>query len=129
MEPVSIVALAKKVLDLLRYLRAGDRNGVLTQLAAWVLGFGVVEAWVHSDYGADFRFAGVALAHASVVTVVIAGVSLASGAGVVTDLLKALDGSQSAAIPQLLDGKVRTTATTVGPVTVNVPSKATAKKK
>lgn len=103
------LGLVKAAVDFLKYLRARDTNGYVTQLAVWLAGVGTVLLIKISDFANTFDVGGVNLDTANGGTVILAGLGLGSAAMLVNDVKKAVDRSDSAAKPDL----VGPTSTTV----------------
>lgn len=98
------VGLVKSGVDLIKYLRAKDANGVITQLAVWLFGIGVVMLVRASDFAAQWDVGGIALSDAKLGTCILAGFGLGAVAMLANDGIKAIDGSQSARKPSLVPG-------------------------
>jgi hypothetical protein len=110
MEFVPLVVLTsavKKLVDTVKYAANGDINAVVTQLVAWALG--ILVTWISSqaELAHLMEVNGVPIANLDGWSLVVAGIALASTAGIGYDALKAIDGSNSAIIPNLL-GRVHT---------------------
>lgn len=99
----AMMAMVKQVVDWLRYLRGGDRNAVLTQAVAWAAGYGAVVVFAHSAWATSFDFGGVHVNEMGWASQLIAGFAVGSSASVVKDAFKAVDQSQSGAVPPLLE--------------------------
>lgn len=104
---VAMLALIVKVIDFLRYAKAGDTNGVLTQLITWVSGVLVLLLVAQTNWADGISIGDTVLSKLGFWSVVFAGLSLASSASVVKDTLKSVDNSNSSAIPTLLDAGPR----------------------
>jgi hypothetical protein len=102
---LAMLALTVKVIDWLRYLRAGDMNGVLTQLAAWVAGVLVVLLVAQTAWSDGIQVGGTNLHVLGFWSLVFYGMSAGSGASLAKDTLKAVDNTNSAAIPVLVPSK------------------------
>lgn len=105
--PVVVMSSAvKKLVDTVKYLTNGDLNAVVTQLTAWLMG--ILMTWVGaaSDLANSFQVNGVALGDLNAWSLILVGFVLASTAGVGWDVIKAVDASNSAIVPNLL-GRVR----------------------
>jgi hypothetical protein len=100
-----LIAFATKLLDLVRYARAQEWNGVLTQLGAWVSGTVAVFIFGQSDVARQIDFGETvgSLGHLDSVSKIILGVGLASLGSLVVDLRKATDASDSAVVPPLIN--------------------------
>lgn len=117
-EFVPVVALGlfiTKFIDVLRYARNRDLNGVVTQLTVWASG-AVGFLWVaRTQWAAGIIVAGAPVSKLSFWSLVFAGASIASGMSVLVDFKKAVDNTNSAAIPTLLPPGPATTPPTATP--------------
>lgn len=103
--PVALLAaLGGKVLDFFKFLRAKDWNAVVTQAAAWAVGVVLTFTASAADIFDGFVIPGLdqTLQDLNGWSKVLVGASLLSLLGVVVDLRKAIDGSDSAKQPPLL---------------------------
>ncbi len=107
---VVMLATIKKVVDFVRYAKAGDTNGIVTQLLAWLAGFGLAALVAHTPWAATINMGGVTLAEMNIAAQIFAGLALGSAAAFGTDILKAADNSQSAAVPALVGPTTRHSA-------------------
>jgi hypothetical protein len=99
---VAMGVLILKMVDFLRYVRAGDPNGIFTQLTSWVAGVIVVLLVAQTDWADGIAVGDMNLGTLGFWSLVFYGLSAGSGASLVKDSLKAVDNSNSAAIPTLL---------------------------
>lgn len=100
---LAMAALILKVVDFLRYLRAGDTNGVFTQLAAWVGAVLVVLLAAQTDWADGIGVGDKSLGTVNFWSLIFVGLTIGSGASVIKDIgYKALDNANSAAIPTLV---------------------------
>lgn len=97
-----VLATVKKIVDFVRYLRARDGNAVATQLVAWLAGFALVALVAHTPWAAGLVFGAVALSKLGIAAQILVGVAVGSSGSIATDVIKAADNSQSAAVPPLL---------------------------
>jgi hypothetical protein len=100
------IALMWKVVDFVKLLRVRDWNGVVTQAAVWGAGVGTTFLLAHTDFSSGIKIADLPLASLNASTLVLLGLSLGSTASVLYDGKRALDRSDSAAMPGLLSGEV-----------------------
>lgn len=100
-------ALIKKIVDTVKYGAAGDVNAVVTQVVAWLAGIAVAFLAASSDFGDSIAVNGDFLGLLNGWSVALVGLNLASTAGIGWDIIKAVDSSNSAVVPNLL---ARTTA-------------------
>ncbi len=106
----AMVALILKIIDFLRYARAGDINGVLTQLSVWFAGVVSLVLVAQTNWADGIEIGDVALSRLGFWSLFFAGLTLASTASVVKDIgYKALDNSNTAKIPTLLPHAARHT--------------------
>lgn len=101
-EFVPLVVLASfilKIIDFVKYARARDINAIVTQLVTWLAGILAV-AWAAQTTLADEIMPD--LAAMNFATQALVGVALASTASLIVDARKAVDNSQSAAVPPLV---------------------------
>lgn len=97
-----MVTLILKLIDFLRYARAGDVNGVLTQLTTWGAGVLVIVLVAQTDWAAGIQVGEFNLATLGFWSLVFYGMSAGSAASLAKDTLKAVDNTNSAAIPTLI---------------------------
>lgn len=103
--------LTLKIVDFVRYARGADLNGIVTQLAAWFAGVVVVLLAAQTDWADGIAIGDMNLHTLSFWSLVFYGLSAGSGASLVKDSLKAVDNSNSAAIPTLMPPRSRTNLT------------------
>jgi hypothetical protein len=106
MEIVPLVllgALVYKLIDFIKYVRAGDWNAVATQATVWIAGIVVVLLFAASTMGAAIMLPGlgVTLGSLAIVDKVIIGLFASSLFSAGKDVLKAVDNTQTAATPPL----------------------------
>lgn len=100
----------KKLIDTLRFAaamargEAGAKSSLITQLIAFGAGLVSVFLFAASDF-ANMAVAGVHLGDADAATKVILGLLVASLGGTVTDVIKGVDSSQSAAMPRIVQDR------------------------
>lgn len=99
---LAMVALTVKAIDFMRYLRAGDMNGVFTQVAAWIAGVLVVILVAQTDWADGIAVGDMNLATLNIWSLIFYGLAAGSTASLAKDTLKSVDNSNSAAIPVLV---------------------------
>ena len=109
-----ILATVKKLIDFVRYAKAGDANAIVTQLVAWAAAFGLVALAAHTPWAASLVFGEVPLSKLGIAAQILVGVAVGSAASLTNDVIKAADNTQTAAVPRLLDP-----ARTTGPARVS----------
>ncbi len=100
---VAMAALLYKLVDFLKYLVNGDRNGVTTQLIAWGAGIGVTVLYARSDWAGILNFGGLSLAKMNIWSQILFGLQMSSLASAGHDFKKAHDNQDTATVPTLLD--------------------------
>lgn len=101
-----MLALVKAFVDLIKYVRARDTNGWLTQLVVWLAGIAVVLLLRESDFATTLDIGGILLSDANIGSVVLAGLGLGSAAMLTNDFKKAFDNQDDARKPDLVSGNV-----------------------
>jgi len=110
MEPAILLgmigALAYKLVDFVKFLTNRDKNALITQAAAWIIGILVVVMSSLSNIFEGFVLPGMttAINDLDVFSLVIIGMSLQSVMGITFDFKKAIDGSDSAVVPTIIPG-------------------------
>lgn len=99
---VAMVTLILKLIDTLRYAGARDVNGVITQLSTWAAGILVVLLVAQTDWADGIAIGDRSLGTLGFWSLVFYGMSAASAASLAKDTLKAVDNTNSAAIPTLV---------------------------
>lgn len=99
---VAMIALVGKVVDFLRYAKSADMNGVLTQLIAWIAGVVGVMLAAQTSFAATIAIGDRPLGAFSLWDQIFFGLSAASLYSAFKDTTKAVDNTNSAAIPTLL---------------------------
>lgn len=106
------LGLVKAVVDFVKYIRAGNSNGWVTQLVVWLAGIGTVLLLKVSDFGDTFTVGDIVLDTANVGTVILAGLGLGSAAMLVNEFKVALDRTDSAVKPNLIGERYSTPTVT-----------------
>ena len=96
------LGFVKAVVDLVKYIRARDTNGYLTQITVWLAGIATTVLLSLSDFGESIDVGGVPLDVASGATLVLAGLGLGSAAMLANEVKTALDRSDTAVKPPLV---------------------------
>lgn len=95
-------ALVKKIVDFTKYSANGDINAMVTQVVGWLAGIAVAFLAAKSNYGDGIVVNGQTLGSLNPASLIFVGFNLASAAGVTWDIIKAVDGSNSAIVPNLM---------------------------
>lgn len=100
---VGLVALIAKLTDFGRMLTnlPGTGRKVASQLLAWAVAIAALWLYSASQYGSTVVIAGTPVDHMGAATKVLVGVTLGSAASLVADGRRAIDNTQTAAVPPL----------------------------
>lgn len=102
---VAVGALVMKLLDFGKYVHVRDWNGAVTQLVAWLAGVGAVLLAARTDFAESVRVNEFLLGDLNLASQVFLGVLATSLFSAVYDLKRAIDHSDSAAMPSLTNLK------------------------
>src|SRR6516165_5914755 len=80
---------------------AGDKSSASSQILAWVSGIVAALFVAHTELAAAFVFGAKPLSQLSLVSQGLVGLMAASSIGVVNEVKKAIDGTDSARVPPL----------------------------
>jgi hypothetical protein len=97
-------ALVKKIVDFVKYAANGDINAVVTQIGSWAAGVAVAFVAANSDFGEGIGINGQLLSALNGWSLALVGFNLASAAGIGWDVIKAVDNTNSAVVPNLMGG-------------------------
>lgn len=100
---VVIVILVKKLVDFAKYVKAGNLNGILTQLLAWIGGIAAAFLGAQTQWAEATTVGGVKLSDLGWASLVLVGLIIGSAAITLDDTTKAIDTSDSAHVPDLVD--------------------------
>lgn len=95
-------ALIWKLVDFVKFVKAKDINAVTTQLAVWVAGVVVIFLLAATDFASGVTIGDKNLDSLNAASLLLLGLSMGSTASVFVDAKKAVDGTDSAAVPALL---------------------------
>ena len=98
---LALLALVKKGVDLLRYLRGKDYNGAITILAVWILGVTLTIMFAQSDYASGITSGDLALDQLNIWSLVLVGLTVGASASLVEDTFTAIDSTRSGEKPSL----------------------------
>jgi hypothetical protein len=98
------MAAVWKVLDLLKFAKAGDINGTVTQIVSYALGIGAAFLFAQADIAETWSIPGIGVPLSTLDgwSLVLLGIIWASGGSALYDFKKAFDGTDSAQTPSLL---------------------------
>ena len=94
-------ALILKLVDFVKYLRNGDANGIITIVTGWVVGFVAIQLILLTDWPDEISFGKETLADLNFGSQVVLSLVATSVAGVLYDIKKAVDNTDTASTPRL----------------------------
>jgi hypothetical protein len=100
------IALLWKIVDFAKLVRVRDVNAVVTQAVTWAAGVGLTFLLAGTDFADGIKIGDMHLGHVNASSLVLIGLSLASSTSVAYDFKRALDRTDSAAMPSLVTGLV-----------------------
>ncbi len=99
---VALVALIWKIVDFLKYVARRDVNGAASIAVVWVAAIAVFFLFAQSDWAGELEVGNKLLSDYGWASLVILGLSFGASASALFDFKKALDNTDSAAVPSLL---------------------------
>lgn len=96
---LAAVALIWKIVDFVKYLRVRNVDAVVTQLGVWVAGVGVTLLLAATNYSDGIVIGDLPLGELNLASLILLGLSIGSTASVLVDAKKAVDNTDSAAVP------------------------------
>lgn len=99
---VAMAALVLAVINFVKFAKAKDTNGMVTQLSVWIAGVAVVLLVAHTDFAAGLTVGDMTMASLNVYSLVFVGLTLGSSATVLNEFKKALDAGDSAKKPPMV---------------------------
>lgn len=102
---LALASLVYSMVNLARYVRARDWDGSLTIAVSYAIGVAAVMITAQTDWASAIDIGDRTLGGLNAWSQLLAGLTLASSAGVVADLKKAIDRTDTAVKPSLLNGE------------------------
>lgn len=96
---LAAIALIWKIVDFVKYLRARNSEAVVTQAAVWFAGVGVIFLLAATDFASAINVGDLSLGTLNAASLILLGLSVGSSASVLVDVKKAVDNTDSAAVP------------------------------
>ena len=120
---VALGTVAYTVVNFIRYALVTNWSSVFSQILAWAAGVTMTFVVAHTDLASAFTFGSKNLGQISGGSQFLVGLAAASSIGIVYQFTKAIDSTQSAAVPSLqLPNTAKNTAQSVQPT--EAPAKA-----
>jgi hypothetical protein len=98
---VALGTVAYTIVNFIRFALVTDWSSVYSQILAWVIGVATTFAVAHTDLAPAFMFGNKNLSQISGGSQFLVGLAAASSIGIVYQFTKAIDSTQSAAVPSL----------------------------
>ena len=98
----ALIAIIWKVVDFLKFVTNRDVNAAVTQLSVWLAATGVALLAREAEPFSTIGVVGTTFGDLSTPAIILFALGLGSTASGVVDLKKAIDGSDSAAVPPLI---------------------------
>lgn len=98
---LALLALVVSLINFLKYVRAGDVNGALTQLSVWVAGVLAVFLVAQTDYAPGIEMGGRPLNTLNIASLVFIGLQIGGMASLAVEYKKAFDDDDNATKPDL----------------------------
>lgn len=99
---LAMTALIISAINLVKFLRAQDWNGVVTTLAVWLMGVAVVGLAAQTDFAGGITMGDYTLDRLNGWSLVFVGLNFGGTATTVTGFRKAIDSTDSASTPKLI---------------------------
>ena len=99
---VMLFSLVMSFINFLKYLRAGDANGWLTQLIVWASGIAAVSFVAQTQFASGIPIGDQVLDQLNFMSLVFVGLMIGGVAATAYELTKALDSSNSTTKPNLI---------------------------
>jgi hypothetical protein len=99
----AMLSLVIAVINFLKYIRAKDTNGWVTQLIVWVAGVAVVLLTAQTDFADGIPVGDQNLAVLNAWSLILVGLSIASAGSFAVEIKKAIDNGDSAVKPNLVN--------------------------
>lgn len=103
---LATAALVLKLIDFLKFLRVRDLDALTAQLSTWVAGVVCLFLLGATDFANQVNIGDVNLSDLNGWSKVLVGLTLGSTASLIYDAKRAVDRSDSAAMPSLVSGVV-----------------------
>lgn len=100
---LAMLTLIIAIINLVKYVKTGDTNGVVTTLSVWVAGVIVVLLVGQTDFAEGIVIADQALSTYNTWSLVFIGLTIASMAQFANEIKSAIDSSDSAAKPPMVE--------------------------
>ncbi len=98
---LAAIALVWKIVDFAKYVRAKNVDAIIVQLAVWLAGVAVVFLLANTDFAGGIVVGDLVLASMKWPSLVLIGLSVGSSSSVLVDAKKAVDNTDSAAVPNV----------------------------
>lgn len=97
---VAAIALIWKIVDFVKFVQVRNINAIVTQVGVWVAGVAVLFLLAATDFASGVKIGDSVLGDLNWASVILIGLSIGSSASVLVDAKKAVDNTDSAAVPR-----------------------------
>jgi hypothetical protein len=94
-------ALILKLTDFVKYVRNGDKNGMVTTVTGWAVGLVSIWLILQTDWADEIKFGDEALSSLNTGSKIVLALVATSVAGVLYDVKKAVDNTDTASTPRM----------------------------
>lgn len=106
---LAMALLVVAIINFVKFLRAGDTNGIITTLSVWVAGVVVTLLVAETDFAEGIEIAGRAMSDYNFWSLLFVGLTLSSVAQFANDIRGAIDNTTTTAKPHLVDSNTEHT--------------------
>lgn len=104
---MAMALLVFTIINFIRYLVNGDKNGIVTTLSVWIAGVVVVLLTAQTDFAEGIVIADRAMSTYNTASLIFLGLTISSIGVFANEIRGALDNSDSTQKPSLLDNNER----------------------
>ena len=99
---IAMAALVFAIINFVKYVKAGDTNGIVTQLSVWAAGVAVVLLVAQTDLATRIAVGDEPLSALNVWSLLFVGLTIGSTGTLLNDFKKAFDNTDSAHTTSLI---------------------------
>lgn len=105
----AMALLVIAIINLVKFVRAGDMNGIITTISVWIAGVVVMFLVAQTDFADGIVIADRALSSYNAWSLVFMGLTISSIAQFANDIRGAIDNTVTTAKPHLVDSNIEHT--------------------
>lgn len=107
---IAMALLVVAIINLVKFVRAGDINGFVTTLSVWIAGVVVTLLVAETDFAEGIEIAGRAMSEYNFWSLLFIGLTLSSVAQFANDIRGAIDNTTTTAKPHLVNNTTEHTS-------------------